>query len=237
MPFAVKPLSLHYRIPQLLDDRALNSFSVKGDFSIRQIHDWIQLSLPEVPPRPESTSSGVLHFQHALVGSILRCSYRKGSGTFESDNVSTISIIKEAITKLATERKVQIRTSFEIKTDTMISVVDRLHPKICHFLELSMRYEIVAGLEEVRSHISGDDTSDFLAPEYTEILRNADQIRREVESRPKALDALIRAAVSLFVDANKFKGFDVSNRTEEIVKALKRDYEREKVLELFSSFQ
>ncbi len=51
-----------------------------------------------------------LHFKNAFHGTVLSCQYRRGDATFRSENLSTLAIIKEFITKSATERKVRNAT-------------------------------------------------------------------------------------------------------------------------------
>eukprot|EP00939_MAST-03C_sp_MAST-3C-sp1_P001191 g1191.t1 len=231
--FNVKPLSLHFRIPKLPDDRALNTFVVRGNFSIRQIHEWISLSLPEVPSRPDNTSDVELFFENSFVGSVLECSYRKGEGRFSSDNLSTIATVKEAITKFATDRKIRIRTSFETDTSTTVAVVELVHPKICDALSLKMEKELVTALREIESHQrDAGRATDFFAPEYVEVLRNSDSIEERAAARPKRLQALFRVLQSLYVDINKFKGRDVSGSAPALLGILK-NYDKASVLDFF----
>ena len=42
----------------------------------------------------------------------LQCIYSAGEATFKSDNISTISILKDVLTKEATRKKVRILDSF-----------------------------------------------------------------------------------------------------------------------------
>lgn len=53
------------------------------------------------------------------MGSILF--YRKGEAVFRSDNVSTISILKDVLTKEATKRKISLNISFGNVTNIKFS--------------------------------------------------------------------------------------------------------------------
>lgn len=86
----------------------MNTLSLKGNFSQGEIHSWISNCLPEVPERINSTEVNVLIFKNVFVETILVCKYSKGEAEFRSDNVSTISIIKDFITKEATTRHIKV---------------------------------------------------------------------------------------------------------------------------------
>ena len=65
------------------------------------------------------------------MGSILF--YRKGEAVFRSDNVSTISILKDVLTKEATKRKISLNISFgnvtKYKVFTVVEVQGRVIAK------------------------------------------------------------------------------------------------------------
>ena len=54
-----------------------------------------------------------LHCYSIANDSIVECfCFRKGEATFRSDNISTISILKDVLTKEATKRKISLNISF-----------------------------------------------------------------------------------------------------------------------------
>lgn len=86
----------------------MNSLSLKGNFSQGEMHSWISKCLPEVPERIDSSSENILIFKNVFVQTFLVCKYSKGEAEFKSDNVSTISIIKDLVTKEATTKHIKI---------------------------------------------------------------------------------------------------------------------------------
>lgn len=72
------------------------------------MHSWIGNCLPEVPERIDSNDENVLIFKNVFVETFLVCKYSKGKAEFRSDNISTISIIKDFVTKEATTRHIKI---------------------------------------------------------------------------------------------------------------------------------
>jgi len=53
---------------------------------------------------------------HACVSKLVHLKfffcYRKGEGCFKSDNISTISILKDVLSKEATKRKINLKISY-----------------------------------------------------------------------------------------------------------------------------
>lgn len=50
--------------------------TIKGPFSLAEIHSWISQCLPEITQKPQSIEKNELWFQSALIGSVLRCVYQ-----------------------------------------------------------------------------------------------------------------------------------------------------------------
>jgi Bardet-Biedl syndrome 7 protein len=87
----------------------MNTLSLRGNFSQGEMHSWIGNCLPEVPERVESAADeNVLKFRNLFVDTFLVCRYSKGEAEFRSDNISTIAVIKDFITKEATTRHIKI---------------------------------------------------------------------------------------------------------------------------------
>jgi len=55
------------------------------------------------------------YFQNTFLDTQLESTYRKGEGVFKSDNISTISILKDVLSKEATKRKINLNISYGIK--------------------------------------------------------------------------------------------------------------------------
>jgi Bardet-Biedl syndrome 7 protein len=90
----------------------MNTLLLKGNFSQGEMHSWIGYCLPEVPERINATGDeNVLIFKNVFVETFVVCKYSKGEAEFRSDNISTISIIKDFITKEATTKHIKIELS------------------------------------------------------------------------------------------------------------------------------
>lgn len=106
--FPIKPLSLHVRIHKLDPSLPLNVFTLKGGFSFAEMHNWIHLSLPEVPEKLPPTDACEFYFENVILGTMLKCEYQKGQAKFYSDNVTTIAILMDVLTKEMTKKRIKI---------------------------------------------------------------------------------------------------------------------------------
>lgn len=105
--FEIKPLSLHERIHKLDPTIPVNTFTISGNFSFAEIHNWMHLSLPEVPEKLPPTDKSTLYFRHALIGTVLKCEYRKGEAVLITSNVSTIAILMDVLSKEMTKKRIK----------------------------------------------------------------------------------------------------------------------------------
>ncbi|EEC13982.1 conserved hypothetical protein [Ixodes scapularis] len=120
--YQLKPLSLHCRTHTPHEDKPLNVLTLRGTFSVGEMHSWVVLSLPEVPERAPATDPATLYFVSTFLGTVLDCVYTRGEATFKSDNISTISILKDVLTKEATRKKISLDISCGMITDLFIDV-------------------------------------------------------------------------------------------------------------------
>ena len=75
--------------------------------------------------------------------------------------------------------------------------------------------------------------TNFLAPEYLEILENEEQIKRELKEQPGRLQFLHGIVVDLFVDNAKFMGQNVTSQVPALQRVL-QDYNIEALIGFFS---
>lgn len=77
------------------------------------------------PPRPPPQDT------------LLSARLKAGEGQFKSDNVSTLAILKDFLTRQATNRKMQVKSPFEVRDETCVTVLQLLHPRLEYQLQLS----------------------------------------------------------------------------------------------------
>ena len=120
----------------------MNTLTLKGNFSQGEMHSWISNCVPEVPEKNYSSDReyNLLVFRNVFVGTFLICKYSKGEAEFKSDNVSTISIIKDYITKEATTKHIKIELILSnniklyIEIHCMSNYTSLLHVHVHHLL-------------------------------------------------------------------------------------------------------
>lgn len=105
----------------------MNTLTLKGNFSQGEMHSWITNCLPEVAERVNSSDENILVFKNVFLHTFLVCKYSKGEAEFKSDNLSTISVIKDFITKEATTRHIKIELQMSMKKsfffDNFLSII------------------------------------------------------------------------------------------------------------------
>ncbi|KAG8302515.1 Bardet-Biedl syndrome 7 protein [Homalodisca vitripennis] len=198
----IKPLSLHTRCHELDTNRCYNNLQLKGNFSVAEMHSWVSNCLPEVPEKPPLGEKVSYIFTSVLMFSMLHCTYSKGEAEFLSDNVTTIGILKDVITKEATKKKIKLEISTVINEESAASVIRRLDSRLVSEVTLARQVGLLEALRELES-VEGRQ---FLSPEYQEILDNQRQLMSRHSSQPGYLNRLIETIAELYVDWHKFKG-------------------------------
>ena len=132
----VKPLSLHERVHEEGGDpaedpsitRAMSSLAIKGRFSAERAHKWLLRMLPGVSPQFNGTSR--LEFRNTMIKTILQVSISEGVLEFFSDNISTLAIIKDIISKEAITMNMKLNITSQIHPAGAESIMERLRPMI-----------------------------------------------------------------------------------------------------------
>ena len=158
--FEVKPLSLHTKVDSVadLEERPLNSLTFSGNFTIRQMHEWMMQLFPNYTSHlPKNVDSHTIVFRNVFLGSGLSCTYEEKKAVFRSDNISTVAILKEAITTFATSRNVRVSTQFEVNDASVEAMLRRIDPKLVYQASLARKVELIKGLTEL--DVQEDDTS------------------------------------------------------------------------------
>ena len=231
---AIKPLCLHERQPERLHadaDPALSCLTLSGQFSLAEAHTWLTLCLPDIPPHTPSVSSSDLYYQNVYSHGLLYIRYGKGQLQLDSDNLSALLIIKEVISREAIIKKIHVDFQFAYNNATVPQFLGRLRTRLDYYLTLQYKVSLIAALEELSQH--EEKCTDFLEPEYMEILQQKEQLRAEHKSTPMHLSMLQRLLVSLFVDKGKLQGRDVSRQSGRVLEVMKEKYSFEALLALY----
>ncbi|XP_072898956.1 Bardet-Biedl syndrome 7 protein isoform X2 [Hemitrygon akajei] len=215
--YQIKPLSLHQRTHIIDHNRPVNSLTLTGQFSFAEIHSWVVFCVPEVPDKVPVGDSVTFYFQNTFLDTQLECTYRKGEGTFKSDNISTISILKDVLTKEATKRKINLNISYDVNEESVNYTLKLIHPKLEHQLLLAKKVQLIDALKELQVY---EGNVDFLIPEYRSILEEADSLLEEYKKQPAHLERLYGMITDLFIDKFKFKGTNVKTKVPLLLEIL-----------------
>ena len=71
---------------------------------------------------------------------------------FKSDNISTISILKDFLTKEATKKKIQLDISCEVNDQSVVDTLHLIHPKLESQLLLAKQVALIEPLKDVAAH-------------------------------------------------------------------------------------
>ncbi|KAM9329721.1 BBSome complex member BBS7 [Gastrophryne carolinensis] len=229
--YQIKPLSLHQRSHVFDQNRPMNTLSLTGQFSFAEIHSWMVFCLPEVPEKPPVGEDITFYFQNTFLDTQLECSYRKGEGIFKSDNISTISILKDVLSKEATKRKINLNISYDISEESVGHTLRMIHPKLEYQLLLAKKVHLIDALKELQVH---EGNTDFLIPEYRSILEEADKLQEEYKKQPAHLERLYGMITDLFIDKFKFKGTNVKTKVPLLLEILD-NYDQNALMSFFDT--
>ncbi|KAJ8912894.1 hypothetical protein NQ315_011217 [Exocentrus adspersus] len=216
--YEIKALSLHYRIHQFDTNRPFNVLTIKGPFSLAEVHSWVGQCLPEVPEKPQISERTILWFKSSFLDTILECSYQKGDAVFKSDNVSTVSILKENITAEATKKKIKVDINTFISEESINSVLKLLESKLLLYQKITKEISLLDALNELE--VTEEETTKSLSSKYRDLLAREKDIRKVYQIQPGCLDRLYGTITDLFMDFNKFKGVNARHKAAKLVEIL-----------------
>ncbi|XP_060783284.1 Bardet-Biedl syndrome 7 protein isoform X2 [Neoarius graeffei] len=228
--YQIKPLSLHQRTHSIDHSRPMNTLRLVGQFSFAEIHSWVVFCLPEVPEKTPAGENITFYFQNTFLGTQLEASYCKGEGNFKSDNISTISILKDVLSKEATKRKINLNISYEVNEDSVSHTLKMIHPKLEYQLLLAKKVQLIDALKELQVH---EGNADFLIPEYRNILDESARLLEEYKKQPAHLERLYGMITDLFIDKFKFKGQNVKTKVSQLLEILD-NYDLNSLVDFFN---
>ncbi|XP_008550977.1 Bardet-Biedl syndrome 7 protein homolog [Microplitis demolitor] len=205
----IHALSLHARLHEgegaELSGDLYNELRLVGNFTVAEIHAWLSFALPDIPERPTLQDNEViLNYVSSLTGSILICKYKKGVATFLAENISTILILRDLLTKEATKRKIKLDVIFNIEDGTISRMLDLILPKLNSAHDRIEKLKIIDALQEWELKI---DPTENLSKYYQELLKEEDKMRTELSKNPTILQIIQGVITDLYVDWNRAKGF------------------------------
>jgi Bardet-Biedl syndrome 7 protein len=198
--YHIKPLSLHKRSYTTADSRFLNKLTISGNFSLNETHTWLQFCIPEIPERITNSDSSqqiTYNYISSFTETILICSCSKGLMTFQSDNISTISILKDFITREATKRSTAIEMSIDVNEASVGHTLKKLYPKLRVLVNIRHNAELIEAINELSA------TDPQIAQELMAKLMNNEETQNVSTLNLERIYGII---TDLFIDYHKLKG-------------------------------
>eukprot|EP00760_Papus_ankaliazontas_P031735 PhM_4_TR5427/c1_g1_i1/m.69387/K16749/BBS7; Bardet-Biedl syndrome 7 protein len=229
--YTLKPLSLHQRcVPDTVTSAPgpVNTLKLTGTFSANDMHAWVSQIVPEVSGVVQGEDV-TMAFKSTFQDTTLLCHYRKGEAEFTSNNITTLAIIKEVATREATLRKIQIKIAMDFKPETIVTVLDLLHPKLSYQHDLSARVKLIEALKEIEMQ---EQDITFMAKTYQDTLKNARALEEEMKVQPKRLEFLCNIVRRLMFDVVALRGENGQSRLPTLNQCLE-NYELPRLKEFF----
>lgn len=184
--------------------------------------------------------------------------YSKGEATFETENVSTISIIKDFLTKEATKRRTKLEIllgKFKIKRTHLcllfflkfyqyfifckISDVNRasvsfiiglIESKLVEHINIHKNYQMTSNLIDL--DIQDDAELKSLGFDYADILENKNKIIDQYTRTSLMLERLKKFINGIYMDYNKLRGIDVDENasSEKLNELIDKNYNNESLV-------
>merc|ERR1740129_1989870 len=183
----------------------------------------------ELPSRPTDDEMSIA-YRSTFVGSLLQGRYGKGHATFRSDSISTISVLKDLITREATARKISLSISVDAKEDTFPRFLELIHPKLAFQHSLTQQVKMVDPLRELQ--LQEPDTQ-FLSPELQMVLQHATEIQQQFELQPQRLAFLHNIVLSAYRHKWRLRGHQSVEHRIKHLQNLLESYSIEQVTAFF----
>ena len=199
--YPIKPLSLHKRSYTTIESQFLNSLTISGSFSLNEAHTWLQNCIPEIPDKITSTSNSQINYNlvSTFTQTCLIASCAKGMMSFKSDNVSTISIIKDFVTREATKKSTPIELNFELSDSSVGYTLKKLYPKLKTLIAVRNNKDLIEAVKELS--VSDPNVAEEM---MAKLKTPSDGLA--VEGVETNLERIYGIIMDLYIDYHKLKG-------------------------------
>merc|ERR1719433_1865167 len=161
---------------------------------------------------------------------MLYARYSKGSAVFRSDSITTISVLKDLISREATARKINLSINVDVKDETFPRFLELIHPKLSFQHSLTQQVRMVDPLREVQLQ---EGETQFLAPELQMVLQHAAEIQQQFELQPQRLAFLHNIVLSAYRHKWRLRGHQSVEHRIKHLQNLLESYSIEQVTAFF----
>jgi Bardet-Biedl syndrome 7 protein len=241
----IKALSLHKKeedmegINQEFANEAnvnsLNVLTIKGRFQANEINQILSEIVPDIP---EKTSKDNLKYyiKSTFLKTLIEVVIDSNFCSIRSVYLTPLIIIKEQVTKVASNRKRDMEFSIQIKTLSIFRVLELIDPMIQENFDLETKFKIIQAFKEIdigKAKVSLID----LPEEYQSILKFSEEIVKKHQQRSINLHYLKALIENLLRDVSKIR--NMSNLPQKIkdLDSVFEDYSYDKLVEIFKELK
>nr|XP_032512101.1 Bardet-Biedl syndrome 7 protein homolog [Danaus plexippus plexippus] len=161
-----------YESPDIENKQRPCELNILGPFSVAEMTAWLSQILPGELPRPSTTV--IFARSHTTLGSFLICQYKRGSATFKSNNISTITLIKDFITNCCIRKNIRADVNCEIPEDCCLNAFKLLEDKFKSVYNYHKECEIKNAISslDLDENVIKNETEPVLCSDYLRILNS-----------------------------------------------------------------
>ncbi|XP_012175187.2 Bardet-Biedl syndrome 7 protein homolog isoform X6 [Bombus terrestris] len=168
-----------------------------------QMHAWLSFALSDVPERPHlEEGEATLTYVSCFIGTLLKCKYKKGSAIFLGENISSIIILRDILTREATKRKIKLDVFCDVSDGSISRVLELIFPQLNAAHDLITKVKILNALEEWELK---ENPKENLCSEYQELIQKESEIKSQMAKDNEILERLHAVITDLYVDWERAK--------------------------------
>ncbi|XP_071874568.1 BBSome complex member BBS7 isoform X5 [Bombus fervidus] len=168
-----------------------------------QMHAWLSFALSDVPERPHlEEGEATLTYVSSFIGTLLKCKYKKGSAIFLGENISSIIILRDILTREATKRKIKLDVFCDVSDGSISRVLELIFPQLNAAHDLITKVKILNALEEWELK---ENPKENLCSEYQELIQKESEIKSQMAKDNEILERLHAVITDLYVDWERAK--------------------------------
>uniref|UniRef100_A0A914BVE9 Heat shock protein 70 n=1 Tax=Acrobeloides nanus TaxID=290746 RepID=A0A914BVE9_9BILA len=110
------------------------------------------MCVSQIPERCPHQDEVIFSFRSTFNGGTqLQATYSKGRAVYKSDNISTIVILRDVISRVITKRQLKVNISCDINDESIPHTLKLINPKMEYHANLIKQLELAKGLKELES--------------------------------------------------------------------------------------
>ncbi|KAF7632394.1 hypothetical protein Mgra_00008176 [Meloidogyne graminicola] len=191
--YSIKPLALHERVHYFDEHRPMNTLTLTGSFSIAEAHSWLSLCIGEVPERCPQAETVTFNFRSTFNGGTqLQANYSKGRVCYRSDNLSTIVILRDVISRIVSMGQIKVHIACDINDESIKKCLELIWPKLEYQSKLIRKLELakVSFSSKMNIFVNIFFSLIILSTIYSQNIPLIDPIS-EQRKLPKPLDSIL----------------------------------------------